>query len=122
MHFGLFPWRAADDGDIADYLRQLARHLRGRVLVVLDNAGQPRGPALRSFLERHPRFEIVRLPPYCPGFNPDEDVWAWVKSKDLANFCALDDEDLVRRVRGSLRQRQRRPRLTEGALRGSELP
>jgi putative transposase len=122
LYFRLLPRRAVGSRDVADFLRQLARHLDGHVIVVWDNAGQHRGKALRAFLACRPRFEIVPLPPYCPELNPDEGVWSWVKSKDLANLCALDDEDLLRRVRGSLRRMQRRPRLLEGALRGSELP
>lgn len=122
LYFRLLPRKAVGGRDVADFLRQLGRHAHGRVIVVWDNAGQHRGPALRTFLARRPRFEIVPLPPYCPELNPDEDVWAWVKSKDLANLCAVDDEDLVHRVRGSLRRMQRRPGLLQGALRGSELP
>lgn len=121
IYFRLLPGRAARNRDLAGFLRQVGRHLGGRIIVVWDNAGQHRGPALRAFLERHPRFEVVRLPPYCPELNPDEDVWNWVK-RDLANLCALDDEDLVRHVRRSLRRMQRREGLAEGCLRESELP
>ena len=74
LYFRLLPRRAVGNRDMADFLRQLARHVRGRGIVVWDNAGQHRGRALRAFLERHPRFETVYLPPYCSELNPDEDV------------------------------------------------
>lgn len=122
LYFRLHPGRTVGNVQVAAFLRQLSRHLRGRVVVVWDNAGQHRGKALRAFLEAHERFEIVPLPPYCPELNPDENVWAWVKSKDLANLCAADDEELVRHVRRSLRRMARRRWLLTAALRRSELP
>lgn len=120
LYFRLLPGVAVRNGHVADFLRQVGRHRKGKVIVLWDNAGQHRGPALRSFFEAHGRFEAVPLPPYCPELNPDEDVWGWVK-KDLANLCALDDEDLRRRVRASLGRIQRSPGLVEACLGGSEL-
>lgn len=116
LFFRLKPGKTIGSREVADFLRGLSRHIRGRVTVIWDNAGQHRGPAVRSFFSTHERFAVVPLPPYCPELNPDEDVWSWVKSKDLANLCALDDDDLVRHVRGSLRRMQRRLGLLEGAL------
>ena len=77
---------------------------------------------IRRFFEGDGRFQAVLLPPYWAELNPDEDVWTWVKWRDLANLRARDDEDLVRRVRDSLRRMQRRRQLLGGALRGSESP
>jgi len=111
VYFRLLPRKAADHGDLADYLRQLARHLRGHVLVVWDNAGQHRGPALRSSFMSHGSFEAVRLPPYCPELTPDDAVWSWVKSKDF-----------VDRIHESLRRMQRRTDRDRGCLRAAELP
>lgn len=122
VYFRLLPGRAVRGQDVAGFLRQAGRHVRGGVIVVWDNAGQHRGPALRRFFDGHVRFDAVPLPPYCPELNPDEGVWSWVKSKDLANLCPRDDEDLVHRVRGSLRRMQRRTVLARGCLRASELP
>lgn len=122
LYFHLHPGRTVDNAQVAAFLRQLSRHLRGHVVVVWDNAGQHRGKVLRAFLEAHERFEVVPLPPYCPELNPDEDVWSWVKSKDLANLCAEDNGELVRHVRRSLRRMGRRPWLLTAALRRSELP
>lgn len=122
VYFRLLPRRTVRGRDVAAFLRQAGRHVRGQVIVVWDNAGQHRGPALRSFFASRARFEAVPLPPYCPELNPDEGVWSWVKSKDLANLCPEDDEDLVRRVRGSMRRMQRRTDLARGCLKASELP
>ncbi len=50
------------------------------------------------------------------------DVWSWVKSKELANLCARDDEDLLEHVEGSLDKMGRRKDLLMACLKDSELP
>ena len=107
--------------DCTEFLRQLARHIRGPVRIVWDNAGQHRGPELRRFLQRNERFNVVPLPPYCPELNPDEGVWNWSKTKDMANLAAHDSHDLLRCVRRSLRRIQRRPEVLRWCLAESEL-
>jgi putative transposase len=122
LFFRLHRGRSIGSARVAAFLRQVERQVPGRVIVVWDNAPQHRGPYVRAFFAKRPRFELVRLPPYCPELNPDEDVWSWVKSKDLANAAAQDNDDLVHRVRGSLRRMQRRAHLVRGCLTASELP
>jgi hypothetical protein len=86
---------------VVEFLRDLLRHLRGRVVVVWDGGGNHKGPAIRAFLRRNKRLTLERLPAYAPDLNPVEAVWSWLKSGQLANFAPdgvaeLDDEVIDR--------------------------
>lgn len=122
LYFRTLPDAAFTNEDIAAWLAQLARHLRGRVDVVWDNASQHKGAHLREWFTAHPRFTRVPLPPYCPELNPDEGVWNWSKTKALGNAAARDSGDLLRLVRRSLRQLRHRKDVLAWCLAKSELP
>ncbi len=48
------------------FLRDLLRHLPGRVVVVWDGGGNHKGPVIRAFLARNTRLRRVRLPASAP--------------------------------------------------------
>ena len=79
---------AVRSGDVIRFLQHLLRHVRGELVVVLDNAGIHRAKAVQAFVETHERLSVVYLPPYAPELNPIELVWAYVKRNVLGNFCA----------------------------------
>lgn len=76
------------------FLRELLRHLRGKVVVVWDGGGNHKGPVIREFLRRNRRLRLERLPAYAPDLNPVEAVWSWLKWGRLANFVADDLDEL----------------------------
>ena len=43
-------------------------------------------------------LSIMHLPPYSPELNPIEQVWAWLRSNDLANFAFKNYDDIVEQV------------------------
>jgi transposase len=86
---------------VVEFLRDLLKHLRGRVVVVWDGGGNHQGPLIRAFLRRNRRLTLERLPAYAPELNPVEAVWSWLKYGQLANFvpdgvAELDDEVIDR--------------------------
>lgn len=86
---------------VVEFLRDLLRHLRGKVVVVWDGGGNHKGPLIRAFLRRNKRLTLERLPAYAPDLNPVEAVWSWLKYGQLANFVPdgvadLDDEVIDR--------------------------
>lgn len=88
---------------VVEFLRALLKHLRGRVVVVWDRGGNPKGPAIRKFLARNRRLRLEMLPPWAPELNPVGPVWSWLKCGELANFVpdgtdALDGEIIDRLV------------------------
>ncbi len=54
-------------GEGVGFLRDLLRHLPGRVVVVWDGGGNHKGPVIRAFLARNTRLRRVRL----AGVRPD---------------------------------------------------
>jgi len=79
------------------FLRELLRHLRGPMIVLLDNSSTHQGQPLGELLPRHPRLHIEHFPSYAPELNPDEGVWSLAK-RVLANRCPNDLEELVEDV------------------------
>ena len=83
---------------VVDFLRDLLKHLRGRVVVVWDGGPNHKGPAMRDFLRRNRRLRLERLPAYSPHLNPVEAVWSWLKYGQLANFVPSGLVDLDDRI------------------------
>ena len=79
---------------VVGFLRDLLRHLRGKVIVVWDGGSNHKGPLVRAFLKRNRRLRLERLPAYAPDLNPVEAVWSWPKHGRLANFVPADVHDL----------------------------
>ena len=75
--------------------RELLRHLRGPVIVLLDNSSTHQGRPLEQLLRQHPRLQIERFSSYAPELNPDEGVWSLAK-RVLANSCPNELEGVGR--------------------------
>lgn len=118
LHFTRRPFRKED---VLRFVKHLARHVRGRVVLVLDNLSAHKSGLLKEWLARHPRVQIEYLPPYAPELNPVEGLWAWYKATQLANVCDDDLHPLIARMRVAKRNLRRRPRLLNGFLRKAGL-
>jgi transposase len=124
QHLGLYYQLWFDNirqEEVCVFLQHLLRHLRGPVIVLLDNSPTHKGEPLDQLLREHPRLHLERFPSYAPQLNPDEGVWTLAK-RDLANGCPQDldalMEDLIRSIE--------RTRTSSNRLRGcvlqSDLP
>ena len=98
QRLGLYFATEADGFFTADkvvpFLRDLLKHLRGKVVVVWDRGGNHKGPIMRKFLSKNSRLRLEMLPPWAPELNPVEDVWSWLKYGELANFVPDDTGEL----------------------------
>ena len=107
--------------EVCRFLRELLRHLRGPVIVLLDNSSTHQGEPLQKLLDRHPRLHIEHFPPYAPELNPDEGVWSLSK-RELANGCPdhVDEltEDIIRSIDGI----RTSPSKLRGCIMQSDLP
>lgn len=116
MHAG-----AVRGPDVVEVLRHLARHVRGKVLLLWDGLPAHRSALVHKWIRRHRRFQIERLPAYSPELNPVEGLWSWMKGGRLAHLCRGLDE-----VRAEARQATRlargRPGLLWGFLKKTGLP
>ena len=80
--------------EVCVFLRELLRHLRSQVIVLLDNSSTHQGEPLRKLLRQHPRLSIEHFPSYAPELNPDEGVWPLAK-RQLANGRPYDVDELM---------------------------
>lgn len=107
--------------DVAAVLKHLARHVRGRVILLWDGLAAHRASPVRAWLRKHPRFRIERLPAYSPELNPVEGLWSWMKGGRLANLCRGLDE-VCEEARKAARAARCRRELLWGFLKKAKLP
>ena len=107
--------------EVRVFLRQLLRHLRGPVIVLLDNSSTHKGPPIDDILDRHSRLRIEYFPSYAPELNPDEGVWSQAKQY-LANSCPDNGDELLDDVIRSINRIGRSPTKLRGCIMQSDLP
>jgi transposase len=90
LHFRTCPKDYVDSAKAADFLRAVLAEVPGEVVVIWDGGPMHKGAAIREVLAEHGRLSVVRLPPYCPQFNPVEYLWSWLKYGTTPNFAAAD--------------------------------
>jgi len=105
--------------EVEAFLREVQRHLRRRLIVVLDRWSVHRKAA--KALAGDERFRVEWLPPYAPDLNPVEFVWDHSKYGDLANYVPDDLADLREEMTESIAQTRRRPKLLRSFFHGAEL-
>jgi putative transposase len=104
------------------FLRDLMRHLRGRVILVWDRWSVHRGRLVQAYLARQRRLRVEWLPPYAPDLNPVEHAWGHMKYHDLANHGLEDVATLAEAVAEDYRRLRGQPRLLRGFVRATQLP
>ncbi|HEX5413045.1 MAG TPA: transposase [Terriglobia bacterium] len=107
--------------EVCLFLRDLLRHLRGSVIVLLDNSSTHPGEPLGKVLGQHPRLHIEYFPAYAPEINPDEGVWSLAK-RELANGCPLDVDELMDDIIRSINELRTSPDKLRGCILQSDLP
>jgi transposase len=100
---------------IVTFLRQLLRHVRGKLLVIWDGAPIHHCQPVKDFLAAGAakRLHLERLPGYAPDLNADEGVWNLLKRVELRNRCCQDLDELAWELGLAIRRLRRKvPRLT----------
>jgi transposase len=124
QHLGLYYLLYFDNigqEEVCRFLWELLRHLRGPVIVLLDNSSTHHGGPLAKLLRRHPRLHIEHFPAYAPELNPDEGVWSLAK-RELANGCPLNVDELMHDIIGSINGLRSSPEKLRGCILQSDLP
>ena len=106
--------------EVAVFLRALLRHLRGQVIVLWDGGPIHKGPEVRRLRARCPRLHVERFPGYAPELNPDEFVWAYLKTA-LANGQPDSLRDLLAALCRLTRRVRKRPDLLRSFVTASDL-
>ncbi|WP_169978989.1 transposase [Tautonia rosea] len=107
---------------MAAFLRELLRHLGGKVIVIWDGGSNYKSPLIRELLVRFPQLHLERLPGDAPDLNPVELIWSHVKHGRMANFVLRHVWHLDRVVRGQLSKLVEEPGMIRSLGSGSKLP
>ena len=107
--------------EVAIFLRDLLRHIRGHIMLLWDGGSIHRGDAVAELLASHPRLHVERFPAYAPELNPDELVWNHLKAR-LANGSPDTVEELFDDLGRESRALGRAPHLLRSFVIGSDLP
>ena len=107
--------------EVCAFLRELLRHLRGPLIVLLDNSSTHKGKPLEQLQWQHRRLHIEYFPSYAPELNPDEGVWSLAK-RELANSCPRDEEELLQDILRSIDGIRSSPEKLRGCILQSDLP
>jgi transposase len=75
--------------DVVGFLKHLARHITGKLLVLWDGAPIHRSRAVKEYLSNGAahRIHLEQLPGYAPELNPAEGIWSYLKRVELKNLC-----------------------------------
>lgn len=125
-HLGLYlrwhPDQNVRYPEVIEFLRNLLRHLPGRLIVIWDR-GKPHvaGPT-RDWIQKHPRLVVERLPAYAPDLNAVDHLWSDLKGHDLANHGLLDLPSLQHEAQRSGQRIGQRQDLLKGFVRHTHLP
>jgi transposase len=119
LYYLLFYDNIGQD-EVCVFLRELLRHLREPVIVLLDNSSTHKGTPLEQLLGQHPRLRIEYFPAYAPQLNPDEGVWSLAK-RNLANSCPNDVDELMEDILGSIDAIRNSQEKLRGCIAQSEL-
>ena len=103
-------WAATYDGKLNAesfvlFLGNFMKGRNGKVFLVVDGHPSHKANRVKRYLESmEGRLELHFLPPYAPDLNPDEFVWAHMKSNGVSKKPLRKNESLRKRVEEDLRQ------------------
>lgn len=95
------------------FLRHLLRHLRGLIVALWDQAPSTKLTRSAAFAVASGDCASRSFRPTRPKPKPDEEVWAYAKSR-LANSHPHDPVALNRQLRRALSELQRSPKRLGG--------
>lgn len=77
-------------GNYKTFKKHLKKVLRvyatnSKIIMVVDNVRFHHAILLKAWLQKHPKLELVYLPPYSPELNPVERAWWFMRKKITHN-------------------------------------
>ena len=101
--------------EMIDFLTQLLKHHKNRhMVVVMDQATPHTSEKTRSFINKQKRLHVFYLPPYSPDWNPDEQVWNYLKHEELKSHQARTKDELNVLANRKLDSMSKNPDLLHG--------
>lgn len=118
----IFKKSSVNSADVIRFLKELRRHIKGKMILVLDRLPAHRSNKLMEFFDSQEHWLMIEyLPPYAPELNPVEYVWSSAKLKDWANLYLESIDDVDDHIRKSGRRMRRNQKLLTGFLKASKL-
>lgn len=121
-----------DSKKIIDFLKAAIKRFvpnpmagQERLSIVWDNASIHCSKEIKSYLRNDPEAKrVLRLyqtPVYCPWYNPDEQVWNFLKSEFVKYRWCNGIKELANLVRKGLDELGKRPQRIRAAFRHPEV-
>lgn len=100
-----------------DFLKRLIAGVDRKIILVVDGHPTHRAKLVTNFVEENnDAIELVFLPPYSPELNPDELVWAHLKTR-VAKKATKTKDEMVQAVKSIMRGLQKSPSTVAGFFR-----
>jgi transposase len=109
------------NSEVAIFLRDLLRHLRGPVVLLWDSGSIHKGDEVKQVLQDHLRLHCEPFPGYAPELNPDEWVWRHLKH-ELGNGRPDNLEELLEELCRLTNEARKRKDLMVSFVTASKLP
>lgn len=106
-----------------EFIDRVMHGEEGTVLMIVDGHPSHRAKKTQRFIKDryNGRFKLYLLPGYSPEMNPDEHVWAWIKSHKVGKQLPSTKRELVSMVRSALASLQRKTAVLKGFFRNADL-
>jgi putative transposase len=113
--------KAITSTQVIAFLQMVLSYFHGYVIIIWDNASIHKSEQIKKFLAHEDtdaeRLTLYLTPVYCPEYNPDEQVWKYLKSDYLKHRWAKSKSQLVKNVKAGLRHLSKRPNFMRRAFR-----
>lgn len=119
FYFQLHPGSIKSE-QVIEFLSNLKRHVRGKLLVVWDGLRAHWSRSVRDHAAEQD-IHLERLPAYAPELNPVEYLWGYWKRNCMANLCPENYAHLSNTAKLSLRKLRRRKTLITAFWHQAEL-
>lgn len=116
--FRLHPGKNIGSAECVAFLEQLSLNFPGRkIFVIWDGLRAHESKKVKSWVSKHRRFELFKLPPYAPELNPIEYGWGHIKFHQLANLAPESEAELFIHAKAAICRLRRSPELLKSFLR-----
>lgn len=117
--------KAFNSKDLIQFIGQLFDRFSGVLNIIWDNASIHCSKTIRTFLRKdqqaRERLHLYSTPVYCPWYNPDEQVWNYLKAEYMPHRWCANITELANTVRQGLDHLARLPQRIRRAFRNPDV-
>jgi transposase len=110
--------RAYRGVDVVGFLKHLARHFSGKLLVLWDGAPIHRSWVLKEYLSSGAahRIHLEQFPGYAPELNPAEGVWNYLKRVELQKVICQHLGQRSYELGKAIKRRRQKPHVIRACI------